>query len=304
MFTRVGVGRLALWLLISIPVIGQNAALKPTQSDAGVTEWHALGTGPCSWSERPVHKSDQNLDVTKTIELLKQSKFGCHAMAITTGPPESWAEFQQLVAAADATVIHEWAVLIPPTEGYSALYKHDFVSLRYPHLRGANIDYLDQGENARLFSREYICRIYKAKQAINPKLLFLPTIYSLDREFADRMSGCVDGVWLWWSKIDTVTGVDLFLQRAKESAAGRFPIYGGVYAHWTSWHKNGPPAAPVFRQTLQETCQLADGATIWKFSLQSPNPLLPIAKTFSANGSSPLAGHCGNAPATMTRKLQ
>jgi hypothetical protein len=194
-------------------------------------------------------------------------------------------------------------VLIPPTEGSSAPYKHDFeswmqalakLSLRYPHLRGANVDDLDQGENAKLFSRDYICRVYKAKQAINPKLLFVPTIYSLDRAFADRMSGCVDGVWLWWSKLDTISGLAASLQQAKAAAAGRFPVYGGVYAHWTSWHKQGPPTASVFQQTLRLTCELADGAVMWKILLQPPDPLLRIARSFTADGASSMAGRCGN----------
>jgi hypothetical protein len=247
------------------------------------------------------------------MELLKRDSFRCHAMPITTAPPYTWAEFQALVAAADAVGIDEWPVLIPPTEGSSAPYKHNFVawveelamlSLRYPHLRGANIDDLDQGENGKLFSRDYICRIFKAKQAINPKLLFVPTIYSLDRAFADRMSGCVDGVWLWWSKLDTVTGLASSLQQAKTAAAGRFPVYGGVYAHWTSWHKQGPPAAPIFEQTLQQTCELADGAIIWKISLEPPDPLLQIARSLTREGTSSVGGRCGDARAKAAEKSQ
>jgi hypothetical protein len=269
-----------------------------------------MGNAPCAWSD-PVQKADQSLDVEKTIELLKRGGFTCHAMPITAAPPYSWAEFQQLVAAANSAGIDEWPVLIPPTEGSSTPYKHDFVawmealaklSLGYPHLRGANIDDLDQGENAKLFSRDYICRIFNAKQVINPRLLFVPTIYSLDRVFADRISGCVDGVWLWWSKLDTVTDLASSLEKAKAAAAGRFPVYGGVYAHWTSWHKQGPPTAPVFEETLQQTCELADGAIMWKISLERADSLLQIAQTFTRNGTSPLAGRCGSGSVTRHEK--
>jgi len=167
------------------------------------------------------------------------------------------------------------------------------LSLQYPHLRGVNIDDLDQGENAKLFSRDYICRVYKAKQAVNPRLLFVPTIYSLDRSFADRMSGCVDGVWLWWSKLDTISGLATSLVQAKGAAAGRFPIYGGVYAHWTSWHRQGPPTAEVFQQALRQTCELADGAIMWKISIQPPDPLLQVAQTYTHKANSPLSSRCG-----------
>jgi hypothetical protein len=295
-----GIGFAVLVIAVGVAAFGQNAVRSAESST--ISDWHAMGKSPCAWSEA-IEKADHSLDIPRMIDLLKQGGFRCHAMPIIAGPPYSWAEFQQLVAAANAAGIDEWPVLIPPTEGSSAPYKHDFeswmqalakLSVRYPHLRGANVDDLDQGENAKLFSRDYICRVYKAKQAINPKLLFVPTIYSLDRAFADRMSGCVDGVWLWWSKLDTISGLAASLQQAKAAAAGRFPVYGGVYAHWTSWHKQGPPTASVFQQTLRLTCELADGAVMWKILLQPPDPLLRIARSFTADGASSMAGRCGN----------
>jgi hypothetical protein len=295
-----GIGFAVFVIAVGVAAFGQNAVRSAESST--ISDWHAMGKSPCAWSEA-LEKADHSLDIPRMIDLLKQGGFRCHAMPIIAGPPYSWAEFQQLVAAANAAGIDEWPVLIPPTEGSSAPYKHDFeswmqalakLSVRYPHLRGANVDDLDQGENAKLFSRDYICRVYKAKQAINPKLLFVPTIYSLDRAFADRMSGCVDGVWLWWSKLDTISGLAASLQQAKAAAAGRFPVYGGVYAHWTSWHKQGPPTASVFQQTLRLTCELADGAVMWKILLQPPDPLLRIARSFTADGASSMAGRCGN----------
>jgi hypothetical protein len=295
-----GIGFAVLVIAVGVAAFGQNAVRSAESST--ISDWHAMGKSPCAWSEA-IEKADHSLDIPRMIDLLKQGGFRCHAMPIIAGPPYSWAEFQQLVAAANAAGIDEWPVLIPPTEGSSAPYKHDFeswmqalakLSLRYPHLRGANIDDLDQRENAKLFTHDYICRVYKAKQAINPKLLFVPTIYGLDRTFADRMSGCVDGVWLWWSKLDTVSGLAASLQQANTAAAGRFPIYGGVYAHWTSWHKQGPPSAEIFEQTLRQTCQLADGAIMWKISLQSSDPLLKISRSFIPDGASSMAGRCGN----------
>lgn len=310
MWKPFGISLICLPLWLSVAASGQNSGAR--DGSAHVRDWRAMGNAPCAWTEA-VQKADKTLDVSRMIGLLKQGDFTCHAFPIVAGSPYSWAEFQQLVSAADAAGIDEWPVLIPPTEGSSLPYKHDFVrwfeelaklSLRYPHLRGANIDDLDQGENAKLFSRDYICRIYQAKQAINPKLLFVPTIYSLNRAFADRMSSCVDGVWLWWSKLDTVTGLASWLKEARIAAAGRFPIYGGVYAHWTSWHKQGPPAASIFEQTLRQTCELADGAIMWKISLEPPDPLLQIARGFAHNGSSSPAGPCGAAKGAAAEPAQ
>ncbi|MGI8746416.1 MAG: hypothetical protein ACR2NN_28325 [Bryobacteraceae bacterium] len=273
-----------------------------------VHDFRAMGAAPCAWSQ-PVQKADKSLDVPKTIALLKTDGFTCHAMPIENAPPYTWDEFQRLLAAADAAGIDEWPVLIPPTEGYSAPYKHDFVawmrvfaklSRRYPHLRGVNIDDLDQDENVKLFSRDYVCRIYSAKQAINPKLSFVPTIYELDQAYADRLSGCVDGIWLWWKQLDTAAQLSATLRSEKAAAAGRFPVYGGVYAHSTSWHK-APVTPSVFKQTLEQTCRLTDGAVIWNLTLEAPDPLLRIAETFTHPGG---AARCGSGPPKATADRQ
>ena len=54
----------------------------------------------------------------------------------------------------------------------------------------------------KLLRAHYLRQIYQAKQEINPKLLFVPTIYDLDQDVADRLAGCVDGVWFWWVNLE------------------------------------------------------------------------------------------------------
>ncbi len=263
--------------------------------------WHAMTSAPCAWSV-PLQTSNHHLDIDRTIKLLKQAGFTCEVAVISADPTRTWEEFQNLASAANAAGIDLWPVLLPPSEGTSAPFGHDYVawiqalaklSLRLPHLRGANIDDLDQGISPKTFTRDYVCQIYNAKQKINPNLLFLPTIYDLDRKVADRLAGCVDGTWLWWVNLEKATGLPSFLENSRLAANGRFPIYGGVYAHWTSWHKEGNPLPEVFTETLTDSCEHSDGAIIWNLSLDPPNPLLGIAKSFMRGGSSPSAGKCG-----------
>ena len=271
---------------------------------------HAMGVAPCAWPE-PIENRDHTLNVARTIELLHKNGFACSVMPIESAPPASWADFQELVAAADKAQIDVWPVLIPPSEGANSLpYGSDYVawfktlaklSLRHTHMRGINIDDLDQGTSPETFTRDFVCELYRTKQDINPRLLFVPTVYDLDTSFADRLAGCVDGVWLWWANLEKSTGLRSFLENSRLAVKGRFPIYAGVYAHSTSWHKEGRPRPPVFRESLDDACGYADGVVIWQLSLAESDPLLAIARTFAGGGPSEYAGHCGTLPPRRER---
>lgn len=270
---------------------------------------NAMGNVPCVWLS-PLENPDHTLNVQLTIELVKKNGFSCQAMPIAAKPPHDWWDFQQLVAAADEAGIDTWAVLIPPSEGGNSMpYATDYVtwfkvlaklSLRYPHFRGANIDDMVQGISPKTFTRDYVCELYRDKQDINPLFLAIPTAYDLDTALADRVTGCVDGVWLWWVNLETSVGHTSFLENSRLAVKGRFPIYAGVYAHSTSWHPEGEPSTDTFRRTLENGCRYSDGVVMWNLSLLDSDPLLAIARTFTAGGSSKYAGRCGesNQPAT------
>lgn len=265
-------------------------------------KWHAMGSVPCSWSV-PIQAPDHSLDVPTTIRLLRANHFNCYVQPIEEHPPMSYADFQRLLPAAQAAGIEIWAVLIPHHEGASLPFRHDFVrwvqvlarlSLRYPVLRGINIDDTDVGGEEKLFTHKYLSRIYGAKQKINPRVLFVPTIYDLDPEEVTRLAGCVDGVWLWWVNLEQDNGLRAFLVDSRIVAHGRFPVYGGVYAHSTSWHKQGGPKPKVFKKALELACTYSDGAIIWQLPLTvESNPWLDVARTFTKGGTSTLAGKCG-----------
>ena len=263
---------------------------------------HAMGSVPCSWSV-PIQAPDHTLDVPATIRLLQANHFDCYVQPIEERSPMAYADFERLLPAAQTAGISVWAVLIPHHEGASLPYRYDFVrwvqvlarlSLKYPALRGINIDDTDVGGNDKLFTHEYFSRIFQAKQKINPKVLFVPTIYDLDPEEVTRLSGCVDGVWLWWVNLEQNNGLRSFLKDSRIVAHGRFPVYGGVYAHSTSWHKQGGPKPKLFEKALELACTYSDGALIWQLPLtEKPNPWLDVARTFTSGGPSTLAGKCG-----------
>jgi hypothetical protein len=282
-------------LLIAFTQAPAAAAQKP----------HAMGSIPCSWSV-PIQDKDHNLDVPATIRLLRANHFTCYVQPIEEKPPMSFDDFKRLLPAAQASGIDIWPVLIPHTEGYSLPYREDFVrwmkelaglSLKYPVIRGVNIDDTDAGGNDKLFTRSYLCQIYKTKQAINSRLLFIPTIYDLDSPEAERLSGCVDGAWLWWTNIEQNNGLRAFLRDSETIANGRFPVYAGVYAHSTSWHKESSPAPKILRESTTLGCTYSDGVIVWQLPLTvDENPMLQVVEEFVAGGSSPLAGECGNDP--------
>ena len=288
-----GICSIALCSFLAVALCAQKR-VSPKAS-----EWHAMGSSPCAW-----YRSDSSID--STVHELQSSGFKC-GVAVIQGA-NSYEDYQKLLEATKGTGIEMWAVIIPPSEGASSLpYRSDYVawsrelaklSLKYKNFRGFNIDDLDQGESPKTFTRDYVCKIYSAKKSVNPRLLFVPTIYDLDRTTADRLAGCVDGVWLWWVNLEKATGLPSFLENSRYVAAGRFPVYGGVYASLTSWHKEGDPKPAIFQETLEDTCKYSDGSVIYLLSLKLDDPLLDITKKFLPGGSSTYAGKCGTgAPA-------
>lgn len=263
--------------------------------------WHAMGSSPCAWS-MPINRPDGSIDIDETVRGLQGPGFKCGVYVIQGAG--SYETYQKLLEAMKNTDIEMWAVIIPPSEGATSLpYGSDYIawskelaklSLKYKNFRGFNIDDLDQDSSQKTFTRDYVCKVYRANKEVNPHFLFVPTVYDLDRTTADRVAGCVDGVWLWWVNLEKTTGLPSFLENSRYAAAGRFPIYGGVYAHWSSWHKEGNPEPAVFRKTLETTCKYADGAVIWQLSLKPGDPLLDSTKTFLPGGSSPYVGNCGS----------
>jgi hypothetical protein len=282
-----------------------GVAAAPAAGQSSPPQGHAMGLAPCIWAE-PLHGTDNALDVAGTIRVLQMNGFSCVAQVIANGPPNAFEDFKRLLAAAQPAEISVWPVLIPPSEGGNSLpYKTDYVgwmkemarlSLQYPALRGVNIDDLFSGISTKTFTRDYLKQIYQAKQEINPKLLFVPTIYDLDQDVADRLAGCVDGVWFWWVNLEHNAGLRTLLEDSRLVVANRFPIYSGVYAHQTSWHKEGRPTPKVLRGALEIGCRYADGAIIWNLPLMPNTPdntWLATAREFAPGGSADLAGKCG-----------
>jgi len=278
-----------------------NFAIPPALAAAAKNR-HAMGDVPCSWNV-PVEGANHELDVNATIRLLKANHFTCYVQPIEEHSPMAYEDLLHLLPAAQAGGIEVWAVLIPHTEGFSLPYREDFVewmqelaklSLKYPALRGVNIDDIDAGGNDRTFTRTYVCKINRAKLSINPKLLFIPTLYDLDREEADRYAGCVDGVWLWWVNLEQNNGLRAFIRNARAVTGGRFPVYAGVYAHSTSWHKQAGPKPEILRTALEIGCRYSDGVIVWQLPLtEDENPWLKIVREFTSGGSSEFAGSCG-----------
>lgn len=282
-----------------------HAAISKTQR---VQEWHAMGTSPCPWL-LPITRPDGDLDVDTTVRYLKDAGFKCSVYLIQKADKKSsYENYQKLLEATKNTDIEMWAVIIPPSEGASSLpYRSNYVgwskelarlSLKYKNFRGFNIDDFDVGVSHNTFTKEYACEIYQAKKEINSHFLFIPTIYDLDRAVADRLAGCVDGVWLWWQNLETATGLTSFIENTRYAVDGRFPIYGGVYGHSASWHTRANPDPEVFRASLKAACKYADGAVIWQLSIKQGEPLLKETKAFIAGNSSPDAGKCGVGGAT------
>lgn len=296
----------AIAFLLIAPLLGAvGFAQAGAASAPKVQNWHALGSSPCAWW-MPLKDANGQFDISRSVNALRSDGFQCSVFVIEkSSAVNSFANFKKLLDATRDTNIAMWAVIVPPAEGgdITPPYRGDYVawaralaelSLKYKNFRGFNIDdYINAGINGKTFTKSYGCKIYATKEKINPNFLFVPTIYDLDPKVANRLAGCVDGVMLWFVNLESDGGLKTILEDSRYVVDGRFPIYGGVYAHSTSWHKEGNPSPAVFRRTLETTCKYADGAVAWQLSLEPGNPLLAVMKTFLPGGSSPYAGKCG-----------
>jgi len=197
---------LCLFLAFSLGAQERGNANTPPVQKAG--EWHAMGSSPCAWW-LPVNRPDGSIDIDGTVLGLRSAGFQCGVFVIEhSGPGNSYDGFQKLLEATKDTGIELWVVIIPPSEHADSLpYRADYVawsrvlaklSLKYKNFRGFNIDDVEQ----KTFTRNYLCSIYAAKKEVNPRFLFMPTVYDLDRTVADRLAGCVDGAWLWWVNLE------------------------------------------------------------------------------------------------------
>jgi len=296
-----------LSLLFCIFLVGSSQAYAAQASPpARQIDWHAMGNTPCIWSP-PVVGANGAIDPAATLRVLKQNGLGCYGALIWSKlewgtKAFDWASFRKFVAAAQPAGINVWVILIPPSEGGdSPPFNGHYVrwmqelaklSLRYPNLRGVNIDDYVSGISKKTFTPAYTCKIYQAKQSINPKLQFAPTVYDPNRSFAEKYGSCIDGAWIWYTNLDSSSNLQSWLENTRLAVGGRFPIYSGVYAHHTSWHSAAPKPG-VLRSSVQTACRYADGAIIWQMPLTPPNPLLKVARTLGTGGSSPVAGKCG-----------
>lgn len=295
---------LTLALIAPAGFAGQVSANPPPSSGGQTQVWHAMGSSPCAWF-RPIANPDHSLNVKKTILLLRYFHFRCTAFPIESGPPNDWTNFQDFLQAAQTAGIDTWPILIPPTEGGdSHPYDTDYVkwvqvlarlSLKYPRLRGVNIDDMLIDDNKKIFTHNYLHQIYEAKQRINPRFLFVPTVYELDRDVANRLEGCVDGVWFWWMNLERGMGLASVLENARVVVGKRFPVYAGIYASATSWHKEGEPSVRAFMSSIQAACQYSDGVVVYNLSLEPNDPLLQVTKSYTQGGSAALADKCGQA---------
>lgn len=153
----------------------------------------------------------RHLDTPTTLGRLRELNLNHYCYGIWDSPTD-WddlrAEF--LPAAADAG-IDVWPYIVPPSETRedgraSRPFVTDYVgwataiaelSLEYPNLTAWSIDDFEFDVNAELFTPEYMTRMRRAQDAVNPGLGFLTCAYwraATSESFLDTYAPFVDGI--------------------------------------------------------------------------------------------------------------
>jgi len=149
-----------------------------------------------------LRKADGRVDVELLIDRLRNLGVNTYFYLIWHAGTD-WDDLKLFLPKARDAGIEVWVYLVPPSEPPAPEpFRYDYVrwareiallSRRYPNLKAWVID--DFYGN-RLFTPDYIAKVQRSAKGINPDLAFLPLMYydQINLKFAERYSGCIDGV--------------------------------------------------------------------------------------------------------------
>ncbi|SDT27330.1 hypothetical protein SAMN04489812_4908 [Microlunatus soli] len=165
------------------------------------------------WIRESTARADgyRHVDTPATIAMLQEIGANHYFFGIWDSPTD-WDDLRlEFAPAAQQAGIQVLPYIVPPTETFdwgraSRPYLLDFeawarefatLSLSYPALTGWAIDDFDVGDNATVFTADYLSRIRQAQQAINPQLAFFTCAYyesATSPEFLSRYAPFIDGI--------------------------------------------------------------------------------------------------------------
>ncbi len=194
-----------------------------------------------------------------------------------------WEEIQRFLPMARAKGINVWITLMPPTESpprsklYSEPYRLDFerwatemakLSLKEPNLVAWSVD--DFTWNLKLFTPEYLSKVVRASQAINPKFAFIPCCYyaKTDAKFAQTYGPLLDGVLFPYrdesggANLKNFDHVATEVNHLRQLFGPKMPIILDVYA--TAHSRLGATTTEYVLKVVEEGLDCADGVLIYK----------------------------------------
>jgi hypothetical protein len=149
----------------------------------------------------------RHVDTPATIEKLKELHINTYYYLIWDQPTD-WDDLKnEFISAAQKAGINVVVYLVPPSESTgtrkSYPYLTDYIawaraiaelSLEYPNLIGWAID--DFNHNLNFYTPEYMAQMKTTAKSINPKLTFMPQIYStaLTEDFLQTRGEYIDGI--------------------------------------------------------------------------------------------------------------
>ena len=212
-------------LLLTIPVFapGAGAAPPPTLGPAVLPSGSFLSameggnTVEAKIRENsPRRDGFRHIDTPALIHRLKQSHVTMYTFGIWDKATD-WDDLRhEFAPAAKRAGIDIMVYLVPPSECFlnpvrhldgrcSRPYNLDFVrwateiaklSLTYPNVKSWGIDDFLVGDNAELFTEEYLGQVRAAQDVINPELKWYVTLYyyEINAANAAKIDGDLDGV--------------------------------------------------------------------------------------------------------------
>ena len=243
---------------------------------------HDVGRSVIGTYGVPSRLPDRRADLEKLLQELQDIHANTYHWALHSYTND-WDEIKRFLPMAREKNINVWITLMPPTESpprtrlYSEPFRLDYerwatemakLSLKEPNLVAWSVD--DFTWNLSLFTPEYLAKVVRASQAINPKFAFIPCCYfaKTTAKFAQSYGPLLDGVLFPYR--DESGGANLKnpghvaseVKKLKELFGPQMPIILDVYASPHS--RLGATTTEYVEKAVDAGLKSADGVLIYK----------------------------------------
>lgn len=250
-------------------------------SAADIAARHKVVNGCLGTYGRPAWLSDNHADFSKLLRELEDIHANTFHWAIH-GHTNEWDEIKAFLPQARKKNIKVWITLMPPSESppksiaYSEPFRLDYerwateiakLSLQETNLVAWSID--DFTHNLKIFTPEYLGKMMKAAQRVNPNLAFVPCCYykEITPVFSKNYGELLDAILFPYrdessgGNLKNPNNVEAEIKHIRELLGPKIPIVLDIYA--SAHSRLGATTSEYIEKSVSDGLKSADGVLIY-----------------------------------------